>query len=105
MDGKRFDRICSEDVRQQLAVAIADKLHESRLRYLGHVLRAESDKFCKMCFDLDAPDKRTKERRKQRWLDILHADLKLVRIHPDNTMGQSGDKRSAKDPYSKRDKR
>ncbi|KIH48729.1 hypothetical protein ANCDUO_21198 [Ancylostoma duodenale] len=50
---------------------------------VGHVLRAEEGTASKIGFDLEVPGKRPKGRPKQRWLDTLHADLKLAGIHPD----------------------
>ncbi|KIH60622.1 hypothetical protein ANCDUO_09119 [Ancylostoma duodenale] len=79
---KQRDRICYQDIRQRLGiVAIADKLREARLRC--HALSAEGDKVCRIGFDVDVPGKRPKGQAKQRWLDTLHADLKLARINPD----------------------
>ncbi|EYB84999.1 hypothetical protein Y032_0306g1995 [Ancylostoma ceylanicum] len=38
--------------------------------------------FSRISSDLDVPSKRAKGRLK-RWLDTIHADLKLAGIHPD----------------------
>ncbi|EYB89277.1 hypothetical protein Y032_0233g3071 [Ancylostoma ceylanicum] len=79
----QIDRIYNQDIRQRFgAGAIADKLREAHLRCFGHVLRAEGDKFSKIGYDLDVPGKRPKGRPEQRWLDTLHADFKLAKIHP-----------------------
>ncbi|KIH62007.1 hypothetical protein ANCDUO_07713 [Ancylostoma duodenale] len=65
----QLDRMCNQNVRQRFGVvAIADKLHEARLRWFGHVLRASGDKVCRIGFDVDMPEKRPKGRPKQRWL-------------------------------------
>ncbi|KIH67573.1 hypothetical protein ANCDUO_02095 [Ancylostoma duodenale] len=80
----RLDRICNQDIPQRFGAApIMEKLCEARLRWYDHVLRADNDSICKIGFDLDVPGKRQKGRLKQRWMDTLHADLKVVRIHPD----------------------
>ncbi|EYC18004.1 hypothetical protein Y032_0029g2006 [Ancylostoma ceylanicum] len=100
----RLDRICNQDIRQRSGVApITDKLREARLRWYGHVLRAESDSVCKIGFNLDVTGKRPKGRPKQRWMDNLHADLKTVGMHPDRTKWRQGI--SEADPATKRDKR
>ncbi|EYC11992.1 hypothetical protein Y032_0048g1550 [Ancylostoma ceylanicum] len=79
----RLDRICNQDIRQRFGVApITDKLREARLRWYGHVLRAESDSVCKFGFNLGLTGKRPKGRPKQRWMDTLHADPKTVAMHP-----------------------
>ncbi|KIH64119.1 hypothetical protein ANCDUO_05575 [Ancylostoma duodenale] len=80
----RLDRICNQDIRQRFDIApITEKLREARLRWYGHVLRADNDSIRKIGFDLDVRGKRPKGRPKQRWMDTLHAVLKVVRIHPD----------------------
>ncbi|KIH63202.1 hypothetical protein ANCDUO_06495 [Ancylostoma duodenale] len=86
---------------------ISDKLRKSRPRWYGHVLRAEEGTVRKVGLYLDFPCKRAKGRQKQRWLDTLHADLKLAGIHPDQARdGAKWRQRTTKaDPATKRDKR
>ncbi|EYB91787.1 hypothetical protein Y032_0202g1790 [Ancylostoma ceylanicum] len=80
----RADRIRNKKIRERFGIApIADKLRETRLRWYGHVLRANKDTICKVGLNLEVPGKRPKGRPKQRWLDTLHADLKHVGVHPD----------------------
>ncbi|EYC44370.1 hypothetical protein Y032_0463g1909 [Ancylostoma ceylanicum] len=104
----QLDRICNQDIRQRFGVvAIDDKLREARLRWFGHVLRAKGDKVCRIGYDLEVPGKRPKGRPKQRWLDTLHADLKLARIHPDQAHDRAiwRQRISKADPATKREKR
>ena len=104
----RLDRICNEDIRNRFGVAaISDKLRETRLRWYGHVLRAEEGTVRKVGFDLEVSGKRPKGRPKQRWLDTLHADLKLAGIHPDQARDRAKwrQRTSRADPATKRDKR
>ncbi|EYB86391.1 hypothetical protein Y032_0279g1180 [Ancylostoma ceylanicum] len=78
----RADRIRDEKTRERFGIVpIADKLRETRLRWYGHVLRANEDTACKVGLDLEVPRKRPKGRPKQWWLDTLHADLKHVGVH------------------------
>ncbi|EYB98254.1 hypothetical protein Y032_0133g1802 [Ancylostoma ceylanicum] len=57
----RADRIHNEKIRERLGIAaIADKLREIRLRWYGHVLRANEDTICKVGLDLEVPGKRPK---------------------------------------------
>ncbi|EYC37913.1 hypothetical protein Y032_0757g2097 [Ancylostoma ceylanicum] len=80
----RAYRIRNEKIRERFGIApIADKLREIRLRWYGHVLRANEDTICKEGLDLEVPGKLPEGRPKQRWLDTLHADLKHVGVHPD----------------------
>ncbi|EYC32637.1 hypothetical protein Y032_0002g1009 [Ancylostoma ceylanicum] len=80
----RADRIRNEKIRERFGIVpIAGKLRETRLRWYGHVLRADEDTICKVGLDLEVPGKRPKGRPKQGWLDTLHADLKHVGVHPD----------------------
>uniref|UniRef100_A0A183GXA0 FHA domain-containing protein n=1 Tax=Heligmosomoides polygyrus TaxID=6339 RepID=A0A183GXA0_HELPZ len=71
-------------IRQRFSVApIAEKLREARLRWYGHVLRANDDTVCKIGLNLEDPGKRPRGRPKQRWLDTLHLELKMASVHPD----------------------
>ncbi|EYC17971.1 hypothetical protein Y032_0029g1984 [Ancylostoma ceylanicum] len=72
-----------------------------------HVLRAGEGTICKVGFDLDVSGKRPKGRPKHRWLDTLHADLKLAGIHPDQAHDRAKwrQRTSTADPATKRDKR
>ncbi|KIH64858.1 hypothetical protein ANCDUO_04827 [Ancylostoma duodenale] len=104
----QLDRICNQDIRQRFGVAsIADKLREARLRWSGQVLRADGNKVCRIGFDVDVPGRQTKGRPKQRWLDTLHANLKLARIHPDQAHDRAiwRQRISKADPATKREKR
>ncbi|EYC37915.1 hypothetical protein Y032_0757g2097 [Ancylostoma ceylanicum] len=75
----RAYRIRNEKIRERFGIApIADKLREIRLRWYGHVLRANEDTICKEGLDLEVPGKLPEGRPKQRWLDTLHADLKHI---------------------------
>ncbi|KIH50643.1 hypothetical protein ANCDUO_19276 [Ancylostoma duodenale] len=104
----QLDRISNQDVQQRFGVvAIADKLREERLRWFGHVLRADGDKVCRIGFDVEVSEKRPKGRPKQRWLDTLHADLKLARIHHDQAHDRAlwRQRISKADPAAEREKR
>ncbi|KIH56319.1 hypothetical protein ANCDUO_13501 [Ancylostoma duodenale] len=104
----RLERICNQDIRQRFGVSpITEKLREARLRWYGLVLRADNDNICKIGFDLDVSGKRSKGRPKQRWMDTLHADLKVVRIHPDQAHDRAKWRQgvSRANPASERDKR
>ncbi|EYC25625.1 hypothetical protein Y032_0011g1303 [Ancylostoma ceylanicum] len=104
----QLDRICNQDIRQRFGGApITDKLREARLRWYGHVLRAESGSVCKIGFNLDVTGKRPKGRPKQRWMDTLHVDLKTVGMHPDQAHDRTKLRQgiSKADLFTKRDKR
>ncbi|EYC44065.1 hypothetical protein Y032_0473g2104 [Ancylostoma ceylanicum] len=63
----RADRIRNEKIRERFGIApIADKLRETRLRWYGHVLRANEDTICKVGLDLGVPGKRPRGRPKHR---------------------------------------
>ncbi|VDP04025.1 unnamed protein product [Heligmosomoides polygyrus] len=80
----RLDRVRNDTIRQRFGIVpIADKLREARLRWYGHVLRANDDTVCKIGLNLEVPGKRPRGRPKQRWLDTLHLDLKIAGVHPD----------------------
>ncbi|VDP20896.1 unnamed protein product [Heligmosomoides polygyrus] len=80
----RLDRIRNDATRQKFGVApIADKMREARLRWYGHVLRGEEDGVRKIGLNFEVIGKRPRGRPKQRWLDTLHADLKITGVYPD----------------------
>ncbi|VDO29640.1 unnamed protein product [Heligmosomoides polygyrus] len=63
----RFDRIRNDTIRLRFGVApIAEKLREARLRWYGHVLRANDDTVRKIGLNLEVPGKRPRGRPKQR---------------------------------------
>ncbi|EYC36888.1 hypothetical protein Y032_0846g2657 [Ancylostoma ceylanicum] len=53
----------------------------------------------------EVPEKRPKGRPKQRWLETLHADMKHVCVHPDQTRDRAKwhQKIRKADPATKRD--
>ncbi|VDO95843.1 unnamed protein product [Heligmosomoides polygyrus] len=83
------------------------KLREARLRWYGHVLRANDDTVCKIGLNLEVPGKRPRGRPKQHWLDTLHMDLKLAGVHPDQAFDREKWRHQTRraDPATKRDKR
>uniref|UniRef100_A0A183GT88 Endo/exonuclease/phosphatase domain-containing protein n=1 Tax=Heligmosomoides polygyrus TaxID=6339 RepID=A0A183GT88_HELPZ len=78
-------------------------LREARLRWYGHVLRANDDTVCKIGLNLKVPGKRPRGRPKQRWLDALRLDLKMAGVHPDQAFRENHTRRA--DPATKREKR
>ncbi|VDO74180.1 unnamed protein product [Heligmosomoides polygyrus] len=83
----RLDRVPNDATRQRFGVVpIADKLREARLRWYGHVLRANDDSVCKIGLNLEVPGKRPGGRPKQYCLDTLHLDLKIAGVHPDQAL-------------------
>ncbi|VDL76809.1 unnamed protein product [Nippostrongylus brasiliensis] len=86
----RLDHVTNADIRERFGVVpIAEKLRETRLRWYGHVLRASNDTVCKIGLALDVLGTRPRGRPKQRWLDMMHADLKAVGVHPDYAYDRS----------------
>ncbi|VDP23833.1 unnamed protein product [Heligmosomoides polygyrus] len=104
----RLDHVRSVSIRQRFGVApTADKLREARLWWYGHVLRADDDTVRKIGLNKDVPGKRSKGRPRQRWLDMLHMDLKEAGIHPDQACDRAKWLHHTRraDPAAKRDKR
>ncbi|VDP07496.1 unnamed protein product [Heligmosomoides polygyrus] len=105
----RLDHVRNVPIRQRFRVApIADRLREARLRWYGHVLRANSDTVRKIGLNIDVPGKRPKGRPRQRWVDTLHhMDLKEAGIHPDHAFDRAKWRHHTRraDSAAKRDKR
>ncbi|VDO91764.1 unnamed protein product [Heligmosomoides polygyrus] len=69
-----LNRVRNDSIRQRFRVTpIFENMREARLRWDGHVLRANNDTVRK---NLDVPGRRPRGQPKQRWLDTLHQDLK-----------------------------
>ena len=73
------DREKNENIRKTLGVAcISDKVRETRLRWYGHVERAEEDGDIKRIMKAEVHGHRSRGRQKKRWTDMVHQDLKLL---------------------------
>ncbi|XGW10231.1 hypothetical protein V3C99_012037 [Haemonchus contortus] len=104
----RLDRISNDAIRERFGVApIVDKMREARLRWYGHVLRADEGSVRKIGLNLDVSGRRPRGRPKQRWLDTLHEDLKTVNIHPDQAFNREKWRQHIRkaDPAYMRDRR
>ncbi|VDP54822.1 unnamed protein product [Heligmosomoides polygyrus] len=103
-----MDRVRNDAIRQKFGVApIADKMREARLRWYGHVLRGKEDSVRKIGLNFEVIGKRPRGRPKQRWLDTLHADLKITGVYPDLALDRERwrDKTRIADLATMRDKR
>ncbi|VDO80208.1 unnamed protein product [Heligmosomoides polygyrus] len=77
----RMDRIRNV-IRKKFGVApIADKMLETRLRWYGNVLHGEENSVRKIGLNFEVIGKGPEWRRKQRWSDTLHMDLKVAGVH------------------------
>uniref|UniRef100_A0A183FKK7 Reverse transcriptase domain-containing protein n=1 Tax=Heligmosomoides polygyrus TaxID=6339 RepID=A0A183FKK7_HELPZ len=104
----RMDRIRNDAIRQKFGVApIADKMREARLRWYGHFLRGKEDSVRKIGPNFEVIGKRPRGRPKQRWLDTLHADLKITGVYPDLALDRERWRHNTRiaDPATMRDKR
>ncbi|VDP08183.1 unnamed protein product [Heligmosomoides polygyrus] len=104
----RLDRVRNDTIRQRFGVApISEKLREARLRWYGHVLRANDETVCKIGLNLVVPGKRPRGRPKQRWLDTLRLDLEMAGVHPDQAFDRENWRHHTRraDPATKRDRR
>lgn len=73
----RLDRIRNEHIRGSLGVRdVADKLQESRLRWLGHISRRSPDYVGNRCLELIVDGPRSRGRPKKRWLDVVRVDMR-----------------------------
>ncbi|VDO63397.1 unnamed protein product [Heligmosomoides polygyrus] len=63
----RLDRVRNDTIRQRFGVApIAEKLREARLRWYGHLFRANDDTVGKIGLNLEVPGKLPRGCPKQR---------------------------------------
>ncbi|XP_068082112.1 uncharacterized protein [Anabrus simplex] len=104
----RLDHILNDNIRKRFGVAaIQKKMQENRLRWFGHVLRAEDNTLAKSAYTLEVAGMRAKGRPRQRCIDTVHNYLKVVRLHPDMTRGRIKWRQRihTADPATRRDKR
>ena len=104
----RLEHVRNEEIRWRYGVApIHDKMREARLRWFGHVLRANNDTLAKAGLNLEVRGSRPKGRPKQRWLDTLHNDMKIAGAHPDHAHDRAKWRRrtTTADPATQWDKR
>ena len=72
----KLDRIRKEIIRGATKVGeISMKVHESRLKWYGHVLRREYEYVGKRAMAMEVPGKRRDGRPKRRWLNIIRNEL------------------------------
>ena len=78
-----LDHIPNEKIRKRAGVApIPDKRRERRLRWAGHVYRADDDAVAKSGMKIEAPGRRPAGRPKLRWQDTLSRDMEAVGLQP-----------------------
>ncbi|VDO94336.1 unnamed protein product [Heligmosomoides polygyrus] len=86
-----MDHIRNGAIRQKFGVApIADKMHESCLRWYVNVLREKEDSVRKIGLELEVSGKRPRGRPKQRCSDMLHTDMMLVSTLIKRRIGKGG---------------
>ena len=77
----RKDHVSSANIRKRFGVApIHEKMRESRLRWLGHVLGAEDNTIAKSAYVLEINGKRPSGRPRHRWGDTVSKDLNTVNL-------------------------
>ena len=81
----KLDHVTNEHVRESLGVApIEEKMRESRLRWYGHVLRANTQSVARRAYDLNPDGRRPQGRPKKRWLDTIKEDMRAVGVKPED---------------------
>ncbi len=74
------DHIRNEDIRNKMAVeAASGKLRETRLRWLGHVVRREESYVGRRVRNLPI-GRRKRGRPKRRWEDCIQEDMRAVGV-------------------------
>ena len=79
----RLDHVINEDVRKTLGVApISEKMREARLRWYGHVVRADAESVARRALALSPDGQRPRGRPKKRWMDCLREDMQVTGVRP-----------------------
>ncbi|VDP11342.1 unnamed protein product [Heligmosomoides polygyrus] len=105
-----LNRVLNDAIRQKFGVApIADKIREARLRWYCHVLRGKEDSVRKIGLNFEVIGKRPRrlDTLVWRWLDTLHADMKITGVYPDLALDRERWRHNTRiaDPATMRDKR
>ena len=77
---RRYAREVRELTQQPL---VTDLIRASRLRWLGHVLRAGPDHLIYKVFNENMEGTRPRGRPRTRWRDVTRADLRLLDVDPE----------------------
>jgi hypothetical protein len=59
---------------------ITNKVREARLRWYGHVERAEEEDSIKRVMRAEVDGRRSRGRQRKRWMDVIQQDLKLLNL-------------------------
>ena len=82
----RLDHIMNENIRKTCGVApIQEKMREARLRWYGHVSRADANSVAKRVLALSPNGRRPQGRPKKRWMDCIREDMQIVGAQPDDS--------------------
>ena len=77
---RRYAREVRELTQQPL---VTDLIRASRLRWLGHVLRAGPDQLIYKVFNEAMEGRRPRGRPRTRWKDVTRSDLRLLGVDPE----------------------
>ncbi|XP_070004752.1 uncharacterized protein [Nicotiana sylvestris] len=82
------DKIKNEVIRDRVGVAsVEDKMHESRLRWFGHVKRRSIDAPVRRCERLAMESLRSgRGRLKKYWGEVIRQDMALFQLTEDMTL-------------------
>ncbi|CAI5454137.1 unnamed protein product [Caenorhabditis angaria] len=82
-----LDKKKNEDVLEMVAVRkIRDKMEESRLRWFGHVRRAEADSVIRLAEAYECEGKRGRGKPKLRYKDTINTDMRTNKISETDAM-------------------
>ena len=82
-----YDRLRSENIRVAIGVApLSGKIREARLRWYGHVRRADSCSVAGIAFNLRIPGPKPVGRPKTRCTDAVRRDLRTLGLAPDTDL-------------------
>ena len=69
----RLNKIRNEVISGKIGVAsIEDKIREARLRWFGHIRRRPRDAAMRRCETIECPDRRSRNKPKKSWSEILN---------------------------------
>ena len=76
------DGIPSVELRSRLGIdSISNSLRESRLRWFGHVERADAEKWISKCRNVIVPGTTGKGRPRKRWDHNIQEDLRALNLN------------------------
>ena len=84
----------AKEVRELTSLPpVTDIIRSARIRWLGHTLRCDPERYPPKVFQERMEGRRPRGRPRKRWRDVVEADLRLLGADPDRMVQLAQDRR------------